>query len=67
MSTVTNPNSVSGPNKPTNETPKDHQLRKDRITFGIVLALVALLIGLMVWLASISPGVESSDYQYWMY
>lgn len=64
MSTVmkVHPNST----QPTKHTPEERQLHKDRITLGIVLAVVAALIGLMVWLASISPGLESGSY-YWMY
>ena len=67
MSTATKQSSLSGSSKPPIGTPDERQLHKDRITFGLVLALVALLIGFLVWLASISPGLESGSYQYWMY
>ena len=40
------------------------QLRKDRINLALVLVVFGVLIGLMVWLASLGPPPVEYDYSY---
>ena len=43
------------------------QLRRDRMTFALVLLFVAGLIGLLIWLAAVSPPADYNAFNYWMY
>ncbi|HBO45147.1 MAG TPA: hypothetical protein DD670_14710 [Planctomycetaceae bacterium] len=40
------------------------QLRKDRINLALVLVVFGGLIGLMIWLASMSPAPVEYDFSY---
>ena len=40
------------------------QLRRDRINLTIVIAVFAALIGLMIWLATLSPPTGGMDFGY---
>ena len=63
MSTVMK-NSLGGTPSPPMKTPLNQdQLRRDRRTAIIVVAVIAALMGLVIWLASMSGGVpEGIDY-----
>lgn len=50
---------------PPRLTPEE--LRQDRITFALVVAFVAALIALLVWMASVSPTVDPGAYNFWLY
>ena len=53
---------VTGPaGKPHDDT----QLRRDRWTAIIVVAVMAALVGLVIWLASLGGGVEYEGMDYW--
>lgn len=43
------------------------QLRRDRMTLALVLLFVAGLIGLLIWLAAVSPPADYNAFNYWMY
>jgi hypothetical protein len=40
------------------------QLRRDRINLVLVVVVFGVLIGLMIWLASMSPSTGEFDYTY---
>jgi hypothetical protein len=49
----------------TGESPvSKEQLRKDRINLALVLVVFAVLIGLMIWLASMGPPPGDYIYTY---
>ncbi len=60
MRAMTNPAGSVGDRGPRN----DKQLRHDRIVGIVVLAVMLLLFGLLIWLASISGG-DINSYDYW--
>jgi hypothetical protein len=50
---------------PSGEQPlSKEQLRKDRINLVLVVVVFAVLIGLMIWLASMGPSTGNIDYTY---
>lgn len=44
---------------------QDKQLRRDRWTAVIVVAMMAALMALILWLASLNGGVEYRGIDYW--
>ncbi len=40
------------------------QLRRDRINLALVVVVFSVLIGLMIWLASMGPPAGEFDYTY---
>lgn len=64
---ATAPQTFRGTGSPgPGRNPQDkQQLRRDRIVAAVVLVLFAVLMGLMIWLASLGGG-EAIDYEYWM-
>ena len=55
------------PRKPERTIQQDKQLRKDRIVAAVMLLVVAALMGLVVWLATISPPSDSSTFDDMLY
>jgi hypothetical protein len=50
---------------PSGDMPRGkEQLRRDRINLTIVIAVFAALIGLMIWLATLSPPTGGMDFGY---
>ena len=64
MATVphTFPNDVK---KSGHGSPTGQQLRRDRMTAVVVLAIIAALLALMLWLASIANGAPEGINEYW--
>ncbi len=52
----------SGTNRPGSSPRDKQQLRKDRISALIVLAIFAALIGLAIWLASFGESVPVDEF-----
>ncbi len=50
---------------PAKEPQDDKQLRRDRRTAAIVLALMIALMAFILWLASMSEPIEYNDIDYW--
>ena len=50
---------TKGPEKKPN---RDSQLSRDRITGMIVLIIMLVLMGVMIWLASMGEGTQNLDY-----
>jgi hypothetical protein len=50
---------------PAGKRQDDKQLRRDRWTAIIVVAVMAALMALVIWLASLGGGVEYEGMDYW--
>ena len=48
----------------TEQPVSKEQLRKDRVNLALVILVFGVLIGLMVWLASMGPPAGEFDYTY---
>jgi hypothetical protein len=55
----------SGTKKPGKKSPSDEQVRKDRITGIIVVAALAALMVLIIWLASLGNGATENIIDHW--
>ena len=64
MSTVMKDKIGTMPSTPTT-TPNKDQLRRDRRTAIIVLAIMVAMMGLVVWLASMSGAGIPEGVDYW--
>jgi len=64
MSTVMKNTFGTTPSPPAKTRDKD-QLRRDRRTAIIVVAIMAALMGLVIWLASMSGGAVPEGIDYW--
>ena len=53
------------PSPPKKMMPDKDQLRRDRRTAIIVVAIMAALMGLVIWLASMSGGSVPGGVDYW--
>ena len=63
MATV--PHTPQKGNQTSNSPPiSKEQLRRDRINLAVVLVVFAVLIGLMIWLASLGPPPADIHYTY---
>ena len=65
MSTVMKSSFGSMPSPPTKTPPNKDQLWRDRRTAIIVVAVMAALMGLVIWLASMSGGGVPEGIDYW--
>ncbi len=50
---------------PSGKPHDDKQLRRDRWTAILVVAVMAALMALVIWLASLGGGVEYDGIDYW--
>lgn len=50
---------------PPAQQPQNDQLRRDRRTAVIVVAVMVALMALVIWLASLGGGVEYDSIDYW--
>ena len=66
MSTVPQTLKTSPPTMPEKSPRGKEQLRRDRIVAAVVLLVLAVLFGLMVWLANLSGAPSGMEYDYWM-
>ena len=64
MSTAVRESFGTMPSPPTKAPLNKDQLRRDRRTAIVVVAVMAALMGLVIWLASLSGGV-SEGIDYW--
>ena len=63
---ATKPTTVPTSTKVTGQSPSDkRQLRRDRITAGVVMAVIAAMIALVVWLASLGNGSPENINDFW--
>ena len=65
MSTVMKNSFGATPSPPTKTPLNKDQLRRDRRTAIIVVAVMAALMGLVIWLASMSGGGVPEAIDYW--
>lgn len=65
MSTVMNQHTGPMAPPPASRPQDDEQLRRDRWTAVIVVAVMIALTGLVIWLASLGGGVEYEGIDYW--
>lgn len=65
MSTALKNTFGTTPSPPTKTTPDKDQLRRDRRTAIIVVAVMATLMGLVIWLASMSGASVPEGVDYW--
>jgi hypothetical protein len=56
---------VSNDWKPNNSSRNDDRLHRDRWTAVGVVALIAALMGILIWLATLSGGSPSNMDMYW--
>ena len=63
---ATAPKIIPGPPRlKGKEPPNKDQLRRDRITGIVVLVILAAVMALMIWLASLGNGTSESIYYEW--
>lgn len=65
MSTVMKTGYGATPSTPAKTPLNQDQLRRDRRTAIIVVGIMAVLMGLLIWLASVSGGGVSNGVDYW--
>ena len=65
MSTVMKNSFGATPSPPTKTPLNKDQLWRDRRTAIIVVAVMAALMGLVIWLASLGDGVVPDGIDYW--
>jgi hypothetical protein len=64
---ATHMSSRTGEMQPTKTESRDEaQLRHERLTGVIVLIVIAAIMALMIWLASMSGVPDDAHYEYWM-
>ena len=65
MATVTTPSRTTQPKRPTTKPVDRDQLRRDRIVAIVTFIIVAVVMALMIWLASMSGSVNVDHFDYY--